>query len=90
MATSRHTYIHTHNFRICSHASVGLAQARPNNVYIYIYIDIFIIQLIFLQQCFPIPVPCNITQYCTAWVLLHGCYCTGPGATRYPNKHDVL
>ena len=25
----------------------------------------FIIQLIFLQQYFPIPVPCNITQYCT-------------------------
>ena len=22
--------IHTHNFRQCSHASVGLAQARPN------------------------------------------------------------
>jgi len=21
---------HTHNFRKCSHASVGLAQARPN------------------------------------------------------------
>ena len=27
MATTRHT----HNFRKCSHASVGLAQARPNN-----------------------------------------------------------
>ena len=26
MATSRHT----HNFRKCSHAGVGLAQARPN------------------------------------------------------------
>ena len=24
------TYIHTHNFRKCSHASVGLAQARPS------------------------------------------------------------
>ena len=24
--------IHTHNFRQCSHASVGLAQARPNNL----------------------------------------------------------
>ena len=24
--------IHTHNFRQCSHASVGLAQARPNYV----------------------------------------------------------
>ena len=24
----------------------------------------FIIQLIFLQQYFPIPVPCNITRYC--------------------------
>ena len=23
--------IHTHNFCKCSHASVGLAQARPNN-----------------------------------------------------------
>ena len=28
MAASRHT----HNFRKCSHASVGLAQARPNNL----------------------------------------------------------
>ena len=28
-------------------------------------IDIIIIQLIFLQQYFPIPVPCNITRYCT-------------------------
>ena len=25
------TDIHTHNFRKCSHASVGLAQARPNH-----------------------------------------------------------
>ena len=31
-----------------------------------------IIQLIFLQQYFPIPVPCNITRYYTAQVLLHG------------------
>ena len=23
--------IHTHNFRQCSHSSVGLAQAHPNN-----------------------------------------------------------
>ena len=30
------TYIHTHNFRKCSHASVGLAQARPNQ---YIGLD---------------------------------------------------
>ena len=30
MAANRHTYIHTHNFRKCSHASVGLAEARPN------------------------------------------------------------
>ena len=40
----------------------------------------FIIQLIFLQQYFPIPIPCNITRYCTsviAQVLLHGCYCRG-------------
>ena len=37
MAASRHTYIHPHNFRICSHASVGLAQAPPNYVYIHIY-----------------------------------------------------
>jgi len=37
-------------------------------------IHAFIIQLIFLQQYFPIPVPCNITRYCTArpQVLLHG------------------
>ena len=26
----KHTDIHTHNFRKCSYASVGLAQARPN------------------------------------------------------------
>ena len=53
----------------------------------------FIIQLIFLQQYFPIPVPYNSTWYCTAQVLevlLHGCYCTGPGATWYPSNHDVL
>ena len=40
-----------------------------------VIIHIFIIQLIFLQQYFPIPVPCNITRYCTgviARVLLHG------------------
>ena len=34
MAANRQTYIHTdihtHNFCKCSHASVGLAQARPN------------------------------------------------------------
>ena len=30
MAADRQTDIHTHNFRKCSHASVGLAQARPN------------------------------------------------------------
>ena len=40
-------------------------------------INIFIIQLIFLQQYFPIPVQRNITRYCTARVLLHGCYRTG-------------
>ena len=28
--TDRHTYIHTHARAQCSHASVGLAQARPN------------------------------------------------------------
>ena len=33
--------------------------------------QMFIIQLIFLQQYFSIPVPCNITRYCTARVLLH-------------------
>ena len=31
MAANRQTYIHTHNFRKYSHASVGLAQDRPNN-----------------------------------------------------------
>ena len=31
MAASRQTYIATHNFRKYSHASVGLAQARPNS-----------------------------------------------------------
>ena len=31
-----HTYIHTHNFSKCSHTSVGLAQARPNQ---YIGLD---------------------------------------------------
>ena len=30
MAANRQKDIHTHNFRKCSHASVGLAQARPN------------------------------------------------------------
>ena len=30
MAANIHTYIHTHNFRQCNHASVGLAQAHPN------------------------------------------------------------
>ena len=33
MAADRQTDIHTHNFRKCSHISVGLAQARPNNCY---------------------------------------------------------
>ena len=32
MAANRHT----HNFRKCSHASVGLAQARPNNIHIIV------------------------------------------------------
>ena len=27
--------IHTHNFRQCSHTSVGLAQASPNYVHVY-------------------------------------------------------
>ena len=30
MAANRQTYIHTHARAQCSHASVGLAQARPN------------------------------------------------------------
>ena len=30
MAADRQTDRHTHNFRKCSHASVGLAQACPN------------------------------------------------------------
>ena len=30
MAADGQTDRHTHNFRKCSHASVGLAQARPN------------------------------------------------------------
>ena len=38
----------------------------------------FIIQLIFLQQYFLIPVSCNITQYCM-----------GPGVMRYPSNHNV-
>ena len=29
--TDIHTYIHTHARAQCNHASVGLAQARPNN-----------------------------------------------------------
>ena len=46
----------------------------------------FIIQLIFLQQYFPIPVPCNITRYCT------GSYCTGPEAiyAQYPSNQRAL
>ena len=40
-----------------------------------------IIQLIFLQQHFPIPIPCNITSYCMAMaVLMHVCYWMGAGA----------
>ena len=31
MAANRQTYRHTHARAQCSHASVGLAQARPNN-----------------------------------------------------------
>ena len=31
--TDRQTDRHTHNFRKCSHASVGLAQARPNKAF---------------------------------------------------------
>ena len=48
--------------------------------------QLFIIQLIFLQQYFPIPVPCNITRYCT------GSYCTGPEAiyARYPSNQRAL
>ena len=35
-----------------------------------------IIQLIFLQQHFPILMPCNITSYCMAQVvLMNVCYC---------------
>ena len=54
------------------------------NKYYYYPVDISTIVI------FPIPVPCNITQYCTVQVLLHGCSCMGPGATRYPSNHDVL
>ena len=32
MAANRQTDIHTHAYAQCSHASVGLAQARPNYV----------------------------------------------------------
>ena len=31
MATSKQASRHTHNFHKCSHASVALTQARPNN-----------------------------------------------------------
>ena len=37
MAASRHT----HNFRKCSHASVGLAQARPNNNFAFCLVYMF-------------------------------------------------
>ena len=42
MPANRQTDRHTHSFRKCSHASVGLAQARPNdgvlrNMYNFIY-----------------------------------------------------
>ena len=31
MATSKQTYVHTHNFRKCSHASVGLTPINQNH-----------------------------------------------------------
>ena len=51
----------------------------------------FIIQLIFLQQYFPIPVPCNITRYSTGSYCT-GSYCTGPEAiyARYPSNQRAL
>ena len=39
MATSKQTYIHTRNFRKCSHASVGLAQACPNKTLIKVVVQ---------------------------------------------------
>ena len=42
----------------------------------FVCIYIFIIQLIFLQQYFPIPVPCNITRYCTVCVMISNLQCT--------------
>ena len=72
-----------HNFRTSTWVNV----VTP--FFIYYYILLFIIQLIFLQY-FPTPGLYNITRHCTARVLLHGCYCTDPGATRYPSNYDVL
>ena len=43
----------------------------------------FLIQLIFLPQYL---MACNITWYCSAWVLLHGPH----RATWYPSNHNVL
>ena len=74
----------------CQIQHILLARCLYAFVKVILSCFINIIQLIFLQQYFPIPVPCNITRYCTARVLLHGCYCTGPGAMRYPSNHDVL
>ena len=59
-------------------------------------LPLFIIQLIFLQQYFPIPVPCNITRYCTGSYCTGsyctGSYCTGPEAiyARYPSNQRAL
>ena len=78
------------NYSILPRGTATTSEVLVQYTYMSHAVMPFSIQLIFLQQYFPIPVPCNITRYCTARVLLHGCYCTGPGATRYPSNYDVL
>jgi len=48
-------------------------------VYIYIY--------------YPVDISTTVFSYFRAvqyHAILHGCYCTGPGATQYPSNQDVL
>ena len=47
-------------------------------VYIYIYYPVDISTTVFSYS--------RAVQYHT---ILHGCYCTGPGATRYPSNWEL-
>ena len=87
MATNRHT----HNLRKCSHASVGLTQARPNYVtllHVYLRHHISISVQTLTSQLSPSPLPALIgTSLSKAHTSGTACVCLL--TTMWPNTENL-